>query len=251
MDKDFYNSTAFASKPLKHRLKTLHEHYCTGPCGQSSSVMMARSNTSKTLSDAIATEAEAYALSADLASVKAERDAIAARLAEVEAERDAAKANSVRLEGKLNAARVACDLALEVIADAIMDGMPVTQLVADARNAVARNALAALAPPAEEAPVGPCPECGDTGKTERDPSGGYAMECPACNGGERVPFQPRPTQDPLLVALVKATIPLQVLAMQIKEKPYTELTESFQKKIVEAADLAAKTIAEATKETDE
>jgi hypothetical protein len=31
-------------------------------------------------------------------------------------------------------------------------------------------------------PMGPCTECGGTGKAERDPSGGYAMECPACGG---------------------------------------------------------------------
>lgn len=40
------------------------------------------------------------------------------------------------------------------------------------------------AAPTPAAPEGPCHECGGTGKTERDPSGGYAMECPACNRGE-------------------------------------------------------------------
>jgi hypothetical protein len=35
------------------RLEALRIHYCTGPCGQSMSVMMTRSATDKTLKDAI------------------------------------------------------------------------------------------------------------------------------------------------------------------------------------------------------
>jgi hypothetical protein len=80
VDKDFFRSTGWARTPLKSRLKQLHEHYCTGPCGQSGSTGFVRSNTSATLSDAIQVEAEAYSLAADLASVIADRDRLAAEV---------------------------------------------------------------------------------------------------------------------------------------------------------------------------
>jgi hypothetical protein len=38
---------------LVERLEALRLHYCTGPCGQSMSVMMTRSATDKALKDAI------------------------------------------------------------------------------------------------------------------------------------------------------------------------------------------------------
>lgn len=39
--------------PLVERLEALRIHYCTGPCGQSMSVMFTRSATDKALKDAI------------------------------------------------------------------------------------------------------------------------------------------------------------------------------------------------------
>lgn len=38
---------------LTYRLDELRKHYCTGPCGQSSSVMSTREATDRTLRDAI------------------------------------------------------------------------------------------------------------------------------------------------------------------------------------------------------
>lgn len=39
--------------PLVEKLEALRLHYCTGPCGQSMSVMATRSATNKALEDAI------------------------------------------------------------------------------------------------------------------------------------------------------------------------------------------------------
>jgi len=41
--------------PLVDKLEELRKHYCTGPCGQSSSVISNRSTTNKTLREAIET----------------------------------------------------------------------------------------------------------------------------------------------------------------------------------------------------
>jgi hypothetical protein len=41
--------------PLVEKLEALRKHYCTGPCGQSMSVMMTRSATNIALKEAIMT----------------------------------------------------------------------------------------------------------------------------------------------------------------------------------------------------
>ena len=41
--------------PLADRLELLRKHYCTGPCGQSHSVLATRAATSKTLREAVVT----------------------------------------------------------------------------------------------------------------------------------------------------------------------------------------------------
>ena len=52
-DNDLYHG-AFTNRELLDRIQAIRTHYCTGPCGQSSSVLTARSNVDATLREAYA-----------------------------------------------------------------------------------------------------------------------------------------------------------------------------------------------------
>lgn len=47
------NPTAWNELPLTDKLEALRKHYCTGPCGQSSSVLATREATNRALKEAI------------------------------------------------------------------------------------------------------------------------------------------------------------------------------------------------------
>lgn len=81
-----------------------------------------------------------------IAESQAERERLAAVSLVAADKYQTLQADNAELRKQVEGLRKACELAMPVIADAIMHGMPVTREVADARNKLA----AALSQPATE-----------------------------------------------------------------------------------------------------